>query len=224
MLTDIHAVLLDAGGVFLVPDPTVLAGVVGGADAERIIRAHYGAINDADDGQTFDWDLYCRQLAERCGVPADRLAETATRLAETFAADNIWVHPLPGATAALTALAGTGRALAVVSNSDGTVEATLLEQQVCQVGTGPGAEVELIVDSHAVGVAKPDPEIFRLTLASLGVEPANAVHVGDTRFADVAGAIAAGIRPVHVDPYQDCPDPDGHLHVREVGAVSALLG
>lgn len=221
---DIHAVLLDVGGVFLVPDPEPIARITGadGGD-EQVIRAHYGAINDADDGRTFDWGLYHRLLATHCGVPESMLDAVAMQLSAHFQRRNTWVRPLPGARDALAALARTGRTLAIVSNSDGTVEQTLRELELCQVGDGPGTEVELVVDSCAVGVSKPDPEIFRLALASIGVEPGNAVHVGDTRFADVAGALAAGVRPVHVDPYGDCPEPDAHQHVPNVGAVPALL-
>jgi putative hydrolase of the HAD superfamily len=74
-----------------------------------------------------------------------------------------------------------------------------------------------------VGVAKPDPRIFGLALDSLGVEASeNVLHVGDSLRYDVTGALAAGLRPVHLDPYGFCPDPDGHEHVRSLLDVPAL--
>ena len=65
-----------------------------------------------------------------------------------------------------------------------------------------------------VGVAKPDPAIFRIALDALGVPADGSVlHVGDSLRYDVAGARAAGLRPVHMDPYGLCPAPDGHAHI-----------
>lgn len=50
--------------------------------------------------------------------------------------------------------------------------------------------------SCEVGCAKPDPRMFRSTLAALGVSPEEAVMVGDNALADVAGALAVGMRAV----------------------------
>ena len=54
---------------------------------------------------------------------------------------------------------------------------------------------------------------------------ADAVHVGDMASADVDGAHAAGVRPLHMDPFGDCPYPAGHHeHVRSLGDVVAIAG
>lgn len=50
--------------------------------------------------------------------------------------------------------------------------------------------------SHDVGLRKPRPEIFRAALSQLGVEPHEALHVGDNLAADVVGAAALGIGTV----------------------------
>ena len=52
--------------------------------------------------------------------------------------------------------------------------------------------------SDEVGVRKPDPEIFALTLRALGSDAASAVHVGDDAILDVQGARAAGMRVIQV--------------------------
>jgi putative hydrolase of the HAD superfamily len=52
--------------------------------------------------------------------------------------------------------------------------------------------------SDEVGVRKPDPEIFALTLRAVGGEPAAAVHVGDDEILDVHGARRAGMRAIQV--------------------------
>jgi putative hydrolase of the HAD superfamily len=99
-------------------------------------------------------------------------------------------------------LAAAGFQLAIVSNADGTVEADLRKYSICQVGPGEGVTVAAILDSTVAGVAKPDPEIFLRALDELGVPPERAIHVGDTPAADIDGAIAAGVRPVLIDPYE----------------------
>lgn len=50
--------------------------------------------------------------------------------------------------------------------------------------------------SDEVGHYKPSPRIFEAALASLEAEPAAALHVGDLRRTDVAGAGALGMRTV----------------------------
>jgi putative hydrolase of the HAD superfamily len=52
--------------------------------------------------------------------------------------------------------------------------------------------------SDEVGVRKPDPAIFALTLRAVGGEPETAVHVGDDAILDVRGAQAAGLRVIQV--------------------------
>ena len=47
---------------------------------------------------------------------------------------------------------------------------------------------------------KPAPELFLRALDRLGgIDPADALHVGDDRVADVGGARAAGVEPVLID-------------------------
>ena len=57
---------------------------------------------------------------------------------------------------------------------------------------------EVIISVEA-GVGKPDPELFRLAAKRMGVDPCDAVMVGDSLERDVAGAKAAGMRAVWLD-------------------------
>lgn len=52
---------------------------------------------------------------------------------------------------------------------------------------------ESIVVSGAVGVAKPDPEIFRIACERVGTSPESCVYVGDSFASDVVGATSAGM-------------------------------
>jgi putative hydrolase of the HAD superfamily len=224
---ELRAVLLDVGGVLLVPDPIrvgeVTASHGGTDDTESLIRAHFGAICAADDGTALDWRRYDHELLVRAGVPEDRIDAGAEAVAAAYTRQNVWDHPLPDAATGLAALAKTGLRLGIVSNSDGTVEQTLRNVQMCQVGPGPGVPVEVLIDSEVVGVAKPDPAIFTFALDAMGLQAAEAIYVGDTRTFDVAGARAAGLHPVHVDPYSYCPQRDDHEHVTGVADLAARL-
>jgi HAD superfamily hydrolase (TIGR01549 family) len=119
----------------------------------------------------------------------------------------------------LRKLAARGVKLGIVSNADGTIQEQLRRGQICQLGEGLGVPVLAIVDSHVVGVAKPAAEIFRHALDPLGVAPEHAVYVGDTVRYDVRGARAAGLEPVHFDPFELCSDRADHAHVRTLADV-----
>jgi FMN phosphatase YigB (HAD superfamily) len=73
--------------------------------------------------------------------------------------------------------------------------------------------VAAVIDSTRVGHAKPDPAIFALALARAGASAGEVVHVGDMLSTDIAGARAAGIRAIHLDPTGRCRDRE-HRHVR----------
>lgn len=55
-----------------------------------------------------------------------------------------------------------------------------------------------IVDSHEVGMRKPNPEIYRYTLQQLNVEPPRAAFLDDL-FANVEAAQKIGIHGIHVE-------------------------
>ena len=73
---------------------------------------------------------------------------------------------------------------------------------------GAGVEVECIIDSGVVGVAKPDPRIFHIALDAMGVAATDAWYVGDMPAFDVTGARNAGLRPFLMDPDQLHLDAD----------------
>jgi putative hydrolase of the HAD superfamily len=94
---------------------------------------------------------------------------------------------------------------------------------VCQVGPGPGVEVRIVVDSHIVGVRKPDAAIFTPALEAVGAAPDRVIYVGDTVKNDVAGARAAGLHPVHLDPYDLYPGAE-HDRIRGLAELVEHLG
>jgi len=220
-VTPPEAVLLDAGGVLLLPNPWAIASVLraagGTIDIDSVRRAHYAGTAAMDAARDRDWRRYHRVLIRFAGVPEPRAADAMAGLAEIYTAPatTLWNTVPEGVVEQLRDLAATGVAIAVVSNSDGTVEAALRR---CEIS------FDIVIDSGVVGFAKPAPEIFAFALEKLGVAADNAVHVGDTARADVDGAHAAGVRPLHLDPFGDCPDPAGHHeHVRSLADVVAMV-
>jgi putative hydrolase of the HAD superfamily len=226
----IDAVLLDVGGVFFLPAPERIAPVlaragVGIQDADAFDRAHYrgiAALDEFREGDEEIWTAYNRAYARSCGVGDDALEDTVRALLSEFTVGGLWTRPVPGASDALRALARQGVRIAIVSNSDGTVEQLLRDQDVCQVGPGSGVAVDAIIDSSVVGAAKPDPRIFEIALSRIDVAPQHAIHVGDTPGADVDGAQAAGIAAVLVDPLDLHTELDV-TRVRSLGEVVDLV-
>jgi putative hydrolase of the HAD superfamily len=219
----IEAVLIDVGGVLLLPDHDRMAAAFARAgvhiDRERLDRAHYAgvaALDDFAEGDREIWVRYNRAYARACNTPDDALEEAVEHLLSEFATGAVWTRVVHRSVQALADLASLGARLAIVSNADGDTEQRLRDCGICQVGPGPGVEMGAILDSTVVGVAKPDPRIFELALEAIDVPPERAVHIGDTPGADVDGPRAAGVHAVLVDPY------DFHPHL-DVERVTSLL-
>jgi putative hydrolase of the HAD superfamily len=233
----VSAILLDAGGVMIFPQPDLLRpplqafGV--SPDVASFERAHYRAMVIQDLAGTPPvagtwWREYLVGYLAACGVAQDRCRDLAIEVA-VATAGRAWTHVGTGVMSGLRALAGLGLPMGVVSNSDGTVQAELRRLSVCYTPDGQappegGVQVGVVVDSAVVGVAKPDPAIFGIALEVLGVPSSGTVlHVGDSLRYDVAGALAAGLQPVHLDPHGFCPAPDGHPHVRTLADLARSL-
>jgi putative hydrolase of the HAD superfamily len=161
-------------------------------------------------------------LCDQLGVPparSDEAYKTLCRLADRrLSGEILWNQPAPHAVRTIDALGRRRIAVVVVTNSDGHAAENLRDAGICQTGPGRGAPVAGVIDSVVVGVAKPDPEIFRAALALARVAPAAAVHVGDMVSTDVVGARAAGIIPIHLDPDRRCRVSD-HRHVRSLNGL-----
>lgn len=222
-----QAVLLDAGGVLVLPDSRVTGPVVrsagGRTDSATLRRAHYAGMAGMDAARG-SFAAYCSAYLVACSTPRAGVADAADELTRQLRHDH-WIEVVPGAVEALRRLGGTGVTLAVVSNAGGAIAEMLATAGVCQVGDGPCVVVHAVADSTVVGSEKPDPAIFRHALDAIGVAPEDAVHVGDSLHADVGGALAAGVHPIHLDPYDDCPvTVAAHQHVHDLAEVPALLG
>jgi len=202
------AVLFDAGGVLVLPDPTVLGPLLefygGDPSIAAHRRAHYAGMRDKSHaGSTEgDWLVYDEAYVDAVGVRPEDRAEAADVLNRTRTAD-LWRWAIPETLPALRKLSEADVPIGVVSNASGQVERSL-NRSVCQVGDGPFVTMRCIVDSHVVGVAKPDPAIFDFALPSFAeFEPSRIAYVGDSVAMDIVSSTAAGLHPILIDPYDD---------------------
>lgn len=140
------------------------------------------------------------------GIPAispngssaeDDLAADLT-LAIESATSGVGTYVLDGAAEAVEAVRSAGIATALV----------------CDVGFTPARFVRQFLGSHGlkldhyffsdeVGTPKPFPPIFQAALQATGTHPQDAVHIGDLRRTDIAGARRAGMGSIRYTGIHD---------------------
>lgn len=142
---------------------------------------------------------------------AGRASDTADRLAAAFLGSSAGARLTlaDGVAPVLRELHGRGVKLAIVCDV-GLTPSALLRDALVREGL-----LELFdgwAFSDEVGCYKPAPAIFRHALAALGAAASEAIHVGDLRRTDVAGARALGMGTVRyrgiADDTSDAPDAD----------------
>jgi putative hydrolase of the HAD superfamily len=131
--------------------------------------------------------------------------EGAARVAEAFlgAIREVELELAPGIGTALEELGTRGVRIGIV----------------CDVGFSGGEMLRELLDregllkhfggwsfSDETGHYKPAPQAFEPALAALGVQPEEAMHVGDLRRTDVAGAAALGMRTARYRGMHDDAD------------------
>jgi putative hydrolase of the HAD superfamily len=91
----------------------------------------------------------------------------------------------------------------------GIVSNNFLKEQLEKINrVGLASYIDVVVASEEVGVTKPNPEIFMLTLERLNCKANEAVMLGDTWEIDIIGAKNAGIAAIWFNRYGlHCPDP-----------------
>ena len=185
------------------------------ADEATVERAHTEVWNRCHELYwSRDRDIpTTRQVEHMLELMDARAGAGLVEALEMIYADVMLEHPpalVDGAREVLEWCSDRGLRVGLVSNTGrtpGRTLRTLLET----MGLAP--LFDTMVFSNEVGWCKPRPEIFDHLLAGLGVEPTAALFVGDNPHADVAGAIAAGMRGVHFDPAERgtafAPSPPG---------------
>ena len=158
-----------------------------------------------------------RRLFAAVGIAADE-ARIDT-IASAYRAGYVGARRVVEGAAALLEAVRPHARIAIVSNN-------LLEEQRGKLHfCGLASLVDELVVSEEVGLSKPDPGIFAVALARLGVGAGEAVMLGDSWGADILGAARAGIRAVWFNPHRKPrpADPRGVAEVFSLAPPDAVL-
>jgi len=191
-----RAVLFDFGGVITEPLGSVLGALAttAGADPAEFAALLLGA-SDAED---HPWNRLERgeiAFAELCDWARAEGDRRGWRLDLAPAVDHLAALPFrPAVLDRAAELRRRGLRTAVVTNSFAEVTA------MWRTRVDIDGLFDTVVDSCEVGVRKPDPGIYRLTLERLGgIDPGDAVLLDDFEV-NLAGARAIGLHTILVGP------------------------
>ena len=215
----VRAVLFDAGHTLLEADYACLTGFIRSrghdvsegqvATAERRARRRLDEEQAAQPTRARTGaGRYMRYVMEGLGITDDAHVKAVTAWRRTFNLPVGLCHIADVEAAdALRRLRDAGLVTGVISNSNGSVQRAL-------AAVGLARHLDFVIDSTVVGVAKPEPGVFKLALEAAGVEAAEAVYIGDSYYVDVRGARGVGMVPVLFDPggvwgRRDCPTVTG---------------
>jgi putative hydrolase of the HAD superfamily len=118
--------------------------------------------------------------------------EAARLEAARFVAAN-WFELFSDVRATFELLRGRGVSVGLITNGDSGHQREKV--RLAQLEN----DFDVVIVSGEVGATKPDPAIFRLACERLGVEPAEAVYIGDRLEVDAIGAARAGMVGVWID-------------------------
>lgn len=196
----VRAVLFDAVGTLLVPDPPVAvayqrtAAQLGcHADVDEIQRRFRVAFAgwERDDQLLYGYRTSeeherrrWRDIVESVFPDSERHEELLAALWQHFALPEHW-RPCPGAANMIADARLCGRVVGIASNFDARL------RDVCR-GHVALAGIDHIFISSEIGHRKPHPEFFRAIERALGLEPRELLLIGDDRRNDYQAAVSAG--------------------------------
>lgn len=196
--------LFDAGGTLTFVDlPAVIRAVDGlsvSVAEHELLTAHFRWVHAWDAGVREQGRLpsgeprgYLDDMLDHLRIVGPDAGQILGAAQELYHQRNLWTFVPTVVRETLDTLRTQGYAMSVISNADGRVEAGLRDCSLIDY-------FERVFDSTIVGVAKPEPGIFELALDELGIEPSEALYIGDMYYNDVWGANRAGVGAVHLDP------------------------
>lgn len=221
----LKAVFYDVGGTLLETVPTLedfshrLSQALGTrVDADRLKASFpdlFGFITEHEsqrEGRGTAWrsDTTVKQLwvdfyvhsFQKAGVEASlgRLREVASAAYDWYLDPLVW-RPFPDVVPTFSAVREAGLKQGVISDWGSDLLGILTHLGLTEY-------LDFVVSSAVVGWAKPHPEIFLHALARAGVEPGDALYVGDFYVNDILGARSVGIHPVLIDREGTAPPVD----------------
>jgi putative hydrolase of the HAD superfamily len=218
---EIRALLFNFGNTLAFLDYEALAEefrpVLPALDAVALERAEYVGRQALDDyvmnARPLDLDkayeLYFRAWMAAAGIPPSRIDWCRERFMALNQAESLWRVVRPGITDHLQQFRDAGFRLGVVSNALGNIEADAVRY-------GLADYFDVIIDSHVVGVAKPDPRIFHIALERMRLSPGEALFAGDLYSIDMVGALAAGLSGCKLIDVMDSYSWVDHVRIRGI--------
>jgi len=226
----IRALLFDWGGTLVRPSSlgvhpfracaawlsTVAGRPVEAADLERACSAALDALER--QGRLPDVRRLAAEMLDWLGLPA-AAGDTEAFARRLFEAAAACEELFDDARALLASLRYRGFLVGVAANS--LFSSEQLRTQIHRLGIG--GYLQAVVTSADLGIALPEPAVYRAALRSLQVEPFEALYVG-TSLPLAKGARRAGLRAVLL--VRDGPPRDyaGFLAIERLAALSDLLG
>jgi len=218
-------VLVDAGRVLIHPDDALFQRaardhhqvLAPGVAARAIGRTVWEGAAARDPVAFWNTRRKIEAWSRHAGLPPQAGTRIWHQVHHADAVTPLWSVSEPTAPAALAALTSAGYRLAVVSNNDGRLHHQL-------AAAGLAGYFTAIVDSAAVGVAKPNPAIFLRAAAALGVRPDQCVMIGDDPYFDIRASTRAGIGgAILIDAHHDRPATWTTPAFPDLGAAASLL-
>ncbi|EFW91896.1 HAD-superfamily hydrolase, subfamily IA, variant 3 [Haladaptatus paucihalophilus DX253] len=196
-MTALDAVLFDLDSTLCVSEQdeeAVLTDAFDRASVEQYctVADIIEAVDDIPTAETSHefYELCFAAAAREVGVEDHHASALATAYEECV--DHSAVSFRPGAEDALAAASETN--VGLVTNGDEATQTVKLDA----LGIADAFDTLVFVDPRNGVPPKPDAAPFEKALTDLGVAPDDALHVGDSLRADVAGANALGIDSVWV--------------------------
>jgi putative hydrolase of the HAD superfamily len=183
----LRAVVFDYGIVLTgQPDPAAHAALVRitGLSLDRFESLYWADRPAYDEGKLTGLACWQKFLREAGLPPDEAMAEELNRWDA-----RMWTVQNPVMVAWQSAIKQRGLLTAILSNIGDSVLASV-EREFDWIH-----RFDVLVWSYQLGVAKPDPAIYRHTLAQLGVQPEETLFIDDKR-PNVEAARALGIQTI----------------------------
>lgn len=178
-------------------------------DMASALRQSIRALSGARDGITTNAALIRQILTDRTPLSPSQIdTALASFFQDSYPALQPCVKPVPGAVELLkNLLASDEYAIVIATNPLYPVNA--IKQRMAWAGLPADSDrYALITGTETMHYSKPDPAYYAEILAQVGIEPDEALMIGDSNRNDIQPAQTVGIHTWALQP--DDPDADFH--------------
>ena len=224
-MSALRAVLFDVDFTLCRPGPELSAERYARVAGRHGIEVDVGRYDDAREAAALNlkrhpellhddtiWHRFTEEIFVGMGGPVEIASECATEIEQGWEVSEnfeLFEDVIP----VLEELRHAELRLGLVSNGIRDLREFVVHHRL---------DVDAVVGSRAHGYVKPHPTIFQAALRQLGVDPADAVMVGDSVEEDVEGARALGLRAILMD--REDRHPEFAERLTDLYGLPAALG